>query len=354
MEVRTNRDKVFDAFLNAFKRSLKLHPQRKRLSAPVTVHFGGGTPLSLGVERFLELREAVRDAFGDSASCEWALESTTTALDERTVASLKKAGFARLHLGVQTLEDTVRRRIGRRERGDVVLAKIRRLISTGFLLSVDLIIGFDRFSRAMLEHDLERLFEAGIRMFSICELRALKRSSSASPGRRSEAERNRDFWSGVWNFMRERGLRPIHAGQFGHSDRDNLFYTHPARRESCVALGPYAQGSAQNMIYGNLLLPDYLKAVREDRSCVDYAVVYPEKIQRLRDLECDLLAHRISRETVALALEVWGGELRGLWDKWLSDELVIPNEKSAFILSEEGSWFVGNMIWQARELAGGR
>jgi hypothetical protein len=154
--------------------------------------------------------------------------------------------------------------------------------------------------------------------------------------------------------MREHGLRPIHAGQFGHSDRDNLFYTHPARRENCLALGPYAHGSTQNMIYGNLLLPDFLEAIREGRSAVDYAVVYPEKIQRLRDLECDLLAHRISQETVARAIEVWGGELRGLWDIWLTHGLVIPGGKPDFILSEEGSWFVGNMIWQARELSGHR
>jgi len=352
MEVKNDRDEVFDTFLERFKRSLEIHPQRDRLPCPVTVHFGGGTPLSLGVDRFLRLREAVRGAFGDSASCEWALESTTSALDEKTVAALKEAGFQRLHLGVQTLEDKVRRRIGRHESGDVVLAKIRRLISADFLLSVDLIIGFDGFSRAMLGRDLERLFEVGIRMFSICELRALTGGKTDTRGQVRESARNRALWSTVWDFMQAQGLRPIHAGQFGRSDKDNLFYTHPARREYCLALGPYAQGSAQNMIYGNLLLPPYLEAIRKGRSCVDYAIVYPEKIQRLRDLESDLMTHRISRETLASAVEVWGGGLRSLWADWLDHELVIPDEGAGFVLSEEGSWFVGNMIWQARELSG--
>jgi coproporphyrinogen III oxidase-like Fe-S oxidoreductase len=352
MEVRDNRDEIFDTFLERFERSLETHPQRKRLPPPVTVHFGGGTPLSLGIGRFLKLREAVRDTFGDSALCEWAIESTTSALDERTVSALKDAGFQRLHLGVQTLEDEVRRRIGRRETGDVVLTKIRQLVSAGFSLSVDLIIGFDGFSRVMLERDLDRLFGAGIRMFSICELRALMPRSRDAPSRLRESARNRVLWSMVWNFMQQHGLRSIHAGQFGASDRDNLFYTHPARREYCLALGPYAQGSAQNMIYGNLLLPEYLEATREGRSCVDYVVVYPDRIQRLRDLECDLLAHRIRQETVARAFEVWGGELRCLWDHWLGHKLVIPDEESDFMLSEEGSWFVGNMIWQAREFSG--
>jgi oxygen-independent coproporphyrinogen-3 oxidase len=351
MEVKADRDKVFATFLEGFKRSLDIHPQRSRLAAPVTVHFGGGTPLSLGIGRFLELREAVRAAFGDSASCEWAIESTTSDLDEKTSAALKEAGFQRLHLGVQTLEDAVRRRIGRREPGEVVVGKIRQLLSAGFRLSVDLIIGFDGFSRAMLGRDLERLFEAGIRMFSICELRALTGGKTDAPGKIRETSRNRALWSVIWDFMRGHGLRPIHAGQFGRSDRDNLFYTHPARREYCLALGPYAQGSAQNLIYGNLLLPGYLEAAREGRSCVDYAVVYSDRIQRLRDLEGELMTHRVSRETLVSAFEAWGGALRDLWDNWLSHGLIIPGKGSEHVLTEEGSWFVGNMIWQARELA---
>lgn len=351
MEVKDDRDKVFSTFLERFKRSLEIHPQRGRLPAPVTVHFGGGTPLALGIDRFLELREAVRAAFGDSALCEWALESTTSDLDERTSAALKEAGFKRLHLGVQTLEDKVRRRIGRREPGETVIAKVGPLIAAGFLLSVDLIIGFDGFSQVMLERDLRRLFGAGIRMFSICELRALTGGKTDPRGKLRESSRNRALWRTIWGFMREHGLRPIHAGQFGRSDRDNLFYTHPSRREYCLALGPYAQGSAQNMIYGNLLLPGYLEAVRQGRSCVDYAVIYPERIQRLRDLEGDLMTHRISRETLVEAFEAWGGALRSIWDEWLGHELVIPAEGADYLLSEEGSWFVGNMIWQARGLA---
>lgn len=351
MEVKDDRDKVFATFLERFKRSLEIHPQRSRLPAPVTVHFGGGTPLALGIDRFLELREAVRSAFGDSASCEWALESTTSDLDEKAAGALKEAGFRRLHLGVQTLEDMVRRRIGRREQGEAVLAKVGQLISGGFLLSVDLIIGFDRFSQAMLDRDLSRLFEAGIRMFSICELRALTGGKTDPQGTFREASRNRALWGTIWSFMQAHGLRPIHSGQFGRSDRDNLFYTHPSRREYCLALGPYAQGSAQNMIYGNLLLPEYLEAVREGRSCVDYAVIYPERIQRLRDLEGELMTHRITPETLAAAFEAWGGALRSIWNEWLDHKLVIPAEGAGYLLSEEGSWFVGNMIWQARELA---
>ncbi len=351
-EVRENRDEVFDAFLARFLASLEAHPQRGRLAPPVTVHFGGGTPLSLGIERFLRLRRGVREAFGDSPACEWALESTTSDLDEGTVQALGEAGFRRIHLGVQTLEDKVRRRIGRREPGEAVLSKIRRLISNGFSVSADLILGFEKFRPSMLDRDLSRLFEAGIRMYSICELRALAPRNLDARARREEAEANLDLWHRAWDFMAEHGLRPIHAGQFGRSDRDNLFYTHPGRRESCVALGPYAHGSAPNMIYGNKLLPEFLEAAGRGGPCVDYAVVYPETIQRLRDLEADLLAHRIRRETIDQAIDVWGEWLGALWEKWRIHGLVVPDAESGFVLSKDGSWFVGNMIWQAREFSG--
>ena len=76
-------------------------------------------------------------------------------------------------------------------------------------------------------------------------------------------------WLEFWDLMHALGLQPIHHGQFGRSQADNLYYTHPARGEDCVAIGPYANGSAASVWYANLLLPDYIAAVQA-RSCLLY------------------------------------------------------------------------------------
>jgi oxygen-independent coproporphyrinogen-3 oxidase len=342
---------TFDEYVALAVRATREHPARKAKNAPTTVHFGGGTPLHIGLERFGHLTEEIRTAFGDSPDCEWALETTTSSIDDRTAEALRGFGFSRIHLGIQTLNDTVRRSIQRRESGRDALEKIEVLKRAGFLVSVDLIIGLDGGREPVIREDLRLLHEVGVRTFSICELRTLVADRPGEPGAAGESEDNFRLWGLVWQFMESRGLIPIHLGQFGSGPEDNLYFTHPARDEDCVVIGPYAHGSAGRVYYGNLLLPAYYEAVRVGDSPVESGVFYDDAIQRIRALERGLLGHRLARQSVRTASLEYGDRFDQVFGSWLDQGLLVAGQADEpYRLSLEGSWLVGNMVQQMRHL----
>jgi anaerobilin synthase len=342
---------ALDEYVSAVGTALESHPWSGHPHAPTTVHFGGGTPLSVGVPRFSALVGAIRRAFGSSPGCEWAVETTVSSLDEATIDALASLGFRRIHLGIQTLDDDIRHRIGRRGTSTTAIRLIRDLLERGFFPSVDLIIGFAGAGRAVVQTDLRGLHDAGIRMFSICDLRERALSRLDQPEVAARERDNRDAWAAVWDFMSEAGLRQIHLGQFGRDQDDNRYYTHPARHENCVAIGPYAHGSAGDAYYGNLLLPEYCAALRSGRSPVAHGVVYGDAERPIRELERCLLADRIPRSVLAEVADTYSDEFPGVLDSWIAGGLLVPSpDREVLVLSRDGSWFVGNMIEHARSL----
>jgi coproporphyrinogen III oxidase-like Fe-S oxidoreductase len=349
--VKENQKEIFDTYLDMIKISLATHPNAGRLQPPATVHFGGGTPLSIGLKRFSILVNLLRGAFSDSRECEWAIETTTSSINQHTITVLQELGVRRLHLGIQTLDNEIRKKIGRREPAKQAIKKINILQDSGFLLSVDLIIGFENSTEKILQHDLECLYENGIRIFSFCELRNLKRKEVDHDKTRQEAKRNFNFWTQTWNFMEQHQLKPIHLGQFARSYKDNLYYTHPARGENCLAIGPYAHGSANMMIYANKLLPDYYIELKQGRFPIDFAVLYRGEAIKIRRLESQLLSHHILKKSVNDVSTIYREKFENLWYSWLKQKLLLENiDDGTFTLSCQGSWFVGNMISQLRQL----
>ena len=320
------------------------------------MHFGGGTPLSLGVGRFTRLVHALVDAFGTSRTCEWAIETTTSSLEDETIDALEELQFRRIHLGIQTLNDMTRTRIGRRESGAKAVQRVAALETRGFLTSVDLILGLEGVDEAIVEQDLRRLYEAGVRMFSICELRERGRAAFVATNDDCErARRNYALWRVVWNFMEEVGLIPIHVGQFARTQADNLYFTHPARGEDCVAIGPYAHGSAEEVSYGNRLLPDYYEAIQAGVTPIAMGVDYRAREQVVCALERDLLTHRVSQAVLNNVLDAYSNRFESILDSWSTNDLIREaNGKAGFTLTVSGSWFVGNMILEARAMAESR
>lgn len=349
--VTERQEEISDQFAEILIRSVREHPQRGRSTAPTTVHFGGGTPMFLGAERLRRLNETIRDHFGDSESCEWALETTTSSVTESSMESWRDAGFSRVHLGVQTLNDDLRRRIGRHEPANTILEKIRSLLAADFLVSVDLIIGLAGSNEQILAGDLKQLHEAGIRMFSICELRHLRQTETRQQQRVAESERNFGYWEVIWEFMSRQCLVPIHLGQFARGAEDNLYFTHPARGEDCIALGPYAHGSSGHIYYSNKLLPGFEMAVRNGATPIEAGVAYRAGEQLIRQLESELLTHSVRPATVEAMGEIFEERFQRAWDCFRADGLIEETVSQSYRVTRSGGWFLGNIIHEMRGLS---
>ncbi len=347
--LRDDPEPVVAGFTASLIRSIEQHPWGRKQRSPTTVHFGGGTPLAIGAERLASVVDSIRSQFTVDPACEWAIETTTSSLDAVTVERLREMGFRRLHLGVQTLDDAVRRRTGRQEDSATVLKTIALAIERGFDVSVDLILGLDGTDATTLRRDVDELFAAGIRMFSICELRLQRGQLSPRQHRQ-----NYSAWQSLWSQMRSLGLAPIHIGQFGRSQDDNLYFTHPARGEACMVLGPYGHGSFGDYTYQNQLLGAFERSVGENRLPVIDGLYTAPAAQLLVALEQALLAHRIPATLLTGVLEQHESDLLPLLQQWERAQLLSSDDASGELVPTcDGSWYVGNMVRELRACSHG-
>ncbi len=79
-----------------------------------SVFIGGGTPSCLEPNELQTLLDAVRNAFDLTDDCEWTMEANPESLTPEKIDLAATGGVNRFSLGVQSFNEKLRRRIGRR------------------------------------------------------------------------------------------------------------------------------------------------------------------------------------------------------------------------------------------------
>ena len=122
-----------------------------------TVYFGGGTPSWYGAERLLEIFEAAKRRCRVLTDAEVTLEANPDSVSARALKQLRRAGFNRVSIGMQSANDEVLKAIGRRHRFEDVLDAVDAAREAGFdNLSLDLIYGLPAQSREDWADSLSR------------------------------------------------------------------------------------------------------------------------------------------------------------------------------------------------------
>ena len=132
-----------DDYCRALERHLaEVAPQAECHKAD-TVYFGGGTPSYLGAERLCRLLGSIRKLYKVDKHAEITLEANPdSATDRKALKRLRKAGFNRLSLGVQSMDDALLQTSGRIHTRQQVQEAVAAARKAGFKnLSLDLIYG---------------------------------------------------------------------------------------------------------------------------------------------------------------------------------------------------------------------
>ena len=107
-------EEKMDAYTAALVRHLEEVAPRAAGMQVDTVYFGGGTPSYLGPARLIRILQTVQRRYDVTRDAEITLEANPdSAGDWRALRKLRRAGFNRLSLGVQSTDDELLRRIGR-------------------------------------------------------------------------------------------------------------------------------------------------------------------------------------------------------------------------------------------------
>lgn len=113
------------------------------LSSPVrSVYFGGGTPSELTGRQIKRIVRAVRESFNIEADAEWTIEMNPASESRQWLEEVREAGFNRLSLGVQSLNDRTLQIIGRKHSAADAVRSVEDAKEAGFEnISVDLMYG---------------------------------------------------------------------------------------------------------------------------------------------------------------------------------------------------------------------
>ena len=195
-----------------------------------TVYFGGGTPSLLGPRRLMALLKAVSAACPIAPGAEITFEANPdSAGDPEGLAALRRAGFNRVSLGMQSADDKELKTIGRVHTMAQVRAAVDAAREAGFdNLSLDLIYGLPGQTLERWRENLSAAVDLSPEHLSCYGLKAepgtpLYARRDALPGDEAQA----DMYLETVGFLESRGWKQYEISNFakpGRESRHNLKY----------------------------------------------------------------------------------------------------------------------------------
>jgi oxygen-independent coproporphyrinogen-3 oxidase len=150
----------------------QIRTQGARLAAeghvPSILYWGGGTPSILTADEVHTVMDALRDVFDLGGLVESTIECSPDTLSLDKLRAFRGAGFQRISIGLQSMNDERLRRIGRAHDAAIGTASVRWAKEAGFdNINVDLISGFPGETLAEFEASIRAALELPINHVSL-------------------------------------------------------------------------------------------------------------------------------------------------------------------------------------------
>ncbi len=248
------------AFLSALAKEVSFYSSQARCHGfPLSsIYFGGGTPTSLRSEQLVEIIRCIQQHFSLSSSLEMTVEADPETVDLGSLQVLYDAGVNRLSFGVQSLEESEWKRLGRSGAMSKVEQAIKMAKDTGFLnISIDMMYGLPGQTLRSWQCSLEQaiaLFPTHISCYAL----------TIEEGTRFYREQERGILNpNDWdletamqdetiNCLRDAGYRQYEVSNFAY---DGFECQHNLRYWSgldFLGLGPSAQSYVAKARFGNV------------------------------------------------------------------------------------------------------
>ncbi|MFP4171780.1 MAG: oxygen-independent coproporphyrinogen III oxidase [Candidatus Hydrogenedentota bacterium] len=149
-----------DRYLDYVERELALLAGFVGHRPVAQLHWGGGTPTFLTVERLERLHAAVAGRFDFAPGAELALEADPRATTREQVRVLRALGFNRVSLGVQDFDPAVQEAIGRNQTEEQTRRLMDWLREEGFGgINIDLVYGLPKQNLEAWDYTLAAIAE---------------------------------------------------------------------------------------------------------------------------------------------------------------------------------------------------
>ncbi|MEK6546524.1 MAG: radical SAM family heme chaperone HemW, partial [Nitrospinota bacterium] len=161
--------RIFDEYVRAIKREISFYnpscpPFEKGgeggIYEVISIFFGGGTPTVLESWQLLEILESCKKLFNLKTDAEITIEANPETLTLDKLKKLRRGGFNRISIGVQSFNDKLLKRLGRVHDSKKVYQGILSARNAGFEnISIDLMFGISEETLSDWESDIETAIE---------------------------------------------------------------------------------------------------------------------------------------------------------------------------------------------------
>ena len=311
-----------------------------------TVHFGGGTPDVVGYELLDTLMRAIRGRLAVHPDTEWAIETSSEGSAPECVAQLISLGFRRLHVGVQTLDESLRRRLGRVSGPEQVLDRLCQAMSQGMVTSVDLLYGLPGQAAASLLADITDLTRIGIHGISLYRLNLSDRNRGLLrrfAGFRQNPIRECVMLQAAEQLLLHAGYGKNHHVHYALPADENAYFRHAVRGEDLLAIGASASGCAGPIEYVCARYPQYMRWDAADLPLE--AIARPGPLSGpveglFRSLMCGEAPPQARVPAAAIPL----------WNRWVEAGL-LAGSHDRYRLTALGAWLLAPMLHELEDIA---
>jgi oxygen-independent coproporphyrinogen-3 oxidase len=220
-----------------------------------TVYFGGGTPTYLPPERLCSLLAAVRKHFSLAENAEITTECNPATVDKAALSMLRQAGFNRLSLGAQSMDDRELKALGRIHTASQFIETFSDARAAGFdNVSADLMFGIPHQSMASFSETLKELCALSPEHISAYGLKIEqgtpfydRRDTLPLPDEDTE----REMYMHAVDFLASMGYEQYEISNFAKHDRQSRHNLRYWRREDYLGMGVAAYSCLGDTRFSN-------------------------------------------------------------------------------------------------------
>lgn len=244
-----------DRYLDSLERQIAMTTGSMHDREAASVYIGGGTPTYLDIRQMRRLLGTIDRHFDINGPITF--ESSPETLDKEKISFLKSAKVDRISMGVQSLDDRILRKIGRRYDSEQAMEKASLLDKSGIIYNLDFIYGLDRQTESDIEDCLGLV--AGLRPPSVTFYQRWSSMKDTYAGREDKDDDSTqtgfilDMKDMISDTFARLGYGRDSLFRFVQQEKDGCSYCKTVWEDnSCLAFGPSAYSYMDGLALQNI------------------------------------------------------------------------------------------------------
>lgn len=342
-----------DEYIQSLLKEIRLTLEQYPTAISETIYIGGGTPTSLSAKQLDVLLTGVHRYLPTSTTKEFTVEANPGDLTEDKLEVLKSHGVNRLSMGVQTFDDRLLKKIGRKHSAQDVYDTIKLLEKKQFdNVSIDLIYALPGQTLESFRDTLNQALAFDLPHYSMYSLilenktmfmNWIRQGRLELPSQEIETQ----MFAEAMEAMERTGHHQYEISNFAKKGKESMHNLVYWNNENYFGFGAGASGYLGNQRYKNVgPIQHYLKPLRGDKR----PIIETEELTLKNQIEEEMFLGLRKLEGISLAnfKEKFKKELTEVY----RDVLPVLEEEGLAIVDENRlrltskGLFIGNEVFE--------